>query len=71
MRTLTKKTRTKRGCDYCLDMRKEKPKEKDGKPVYKCIHGKCPYHELDKHETYDDYLKSEDSRMPFDRLFEQ
>lgn len=52
----------KRGCYYhCTDTRLISV----GKGNFRryCIHEKCPYRILDKYETYEDYLKSPDSRI--------
>lgn len=61
MRRLQSKEMCKRGCEFCLDRRKHDFGEVvNGKPIkrYACIHDSgCPYHELDKYESYDDYLK--------------
>lgn len=40
----------KRGCHYCLD--------KVWGKYSLCPHAECPYHELDQHDTYQDFLKS-------------
>lgn len=47
MRTLTKKQKIKRGCEYCLDYKRRQ-----------CKHKKCPYHELDGFEKFTDYLET-------------
>ena len=56
MRLLTSKENRKRGCEWCLDHRWFKSGYV--KRNHACLHETgCPYHELDKYETYDDYLK--------------
>lgn len=59
MRPLTSKEINKRGCLYCLDHQKTKTEVgyKTTKMVHVCIHNFCPYRELDKYESYADYLK--------------
>lgn len=63
MRILKQKEVTKRGCNYCMDMERhkvEKEYENGNKHmIYSkfCPHDRCPYRELDKFETYDDYMK--------------
>jgi hypothetical protein len=36
----------------------------------KCPHEECPYEVLDKYETYEDYLKSKDSKIDIGALLE-
>lgn len=57
MRLLTKKEIKQRGCSYCT-------KAVMKKIVYDklrkhCPYSECPFHELDKYETYREYLKHE------------
>ena len=35
-----------------------------------CPHDECPYKVLDKYETYEDYMKSEDSKILVDEFFQ-
>lgn len=58
MRVLTNKERVKRGCIYCADY-KIKKGGRFSDIVYMCTHSECPYHELDEHNTYESFLKSE------------
>lgn len=51
MRIISKKEKKKRGCMYCLDYKKRR-----------CIHEKCPYHELDKYKTYNEYFKEQEKK---------
>jgi hypothetical protein len=62
-RKLTKKERDKRGCSYCLDTG-------DKEQVWHCPHDECPYTVLDKYETYDDYMKSEDSKIDIETMLD-
>ena len=57
MRPLTSREMTKRGCVWCLDYKKVKILPGDEKRNNACVHNICPYRELDKYDTYDDYLK--------------
>lgn len=60
-RALGKSTIRKRGCVYCTDYYIEKV---EGKKFKRCKHiSGCPYHELDKYDTYEDYLESEDCQI--------
>ena len=55
MRELSKREIEKRGCKYCADVI---PPGYIGRFTHcKCPHEKCPYHELDKVKTYQEYLK--------------
>lgn len=65
MRQLTRKEIKKRGCEYCLYMQRKKHYIKSEKSNYYrqsrlCMFEKCPFRELDKYETYEDYLESPD-----------
>lgn len=62
MRRLTAGEKTKRGCRYCTDLTRKY--ESHGARIYlECPHEKCPHTVLDKYDTYEDYLKSKDSRI--------
>lgn len=55
MRTLSKAEQHKRGCRYCLLVSSE------GKGTAKflvCPADRCPFRELDRFNSYTDYLKS-------------
>ena len=54
MRYVSKAEKKKRGCVNCIDLT---PDRKRGKRV-KCPYEECPYHELDKYDTYDAFLKA-------------
>lgn len=54
MRQLHRKEITQRGCAYCLE---SVMKKYGGHALRHCPHDECPYHELDKYETYKEYLK--------------
>lgn len=62
MRELEKKEIRKRGCDNCLDLKKGRKAKKYNTSYHYCIinkcpYDKCPYTELNKYDTYGDYLK--------------
>ena len=68
VRNLKTHTIKKRGCDFCADM--VKARDEQGKLHKACTHDKRPYKVLDKYETYDEFLKSEDSRILVAQFFE-
>lgn len=57
-RLIRDRERKQRGCIYCLDMQTTG----DGTNIAGryCPYEECPYHELDKYETYDEYMKATD-----------
>ena len=55
-----------RGCFYCLDYQKRRYK---GVRKRVCIHDQCPYHELDKHKSYREYLKNEAPKIPLHKMW--
>lgn len=70
-RKLKQSEMTKRGCIYCLNQKKVGGEYISGAYYagrHICKFDKCPYHELDKHDTYDDYLESEDCQLDFKDL---
>lgn len=60
-RKVPKSEKVKRGCNYCAEARR-------GEHGSICPHDECPYTVLDKHETYEDYMKSEDSKIDITAL---
>lgn len=60
MRLLTFKEKVHRGCFYCIDVKRISTKSG---VCSSCPHDECPYHILDKYETYDDYIESDDSKI--------
>lgn len=69
MRKLKKSELYKRGCLYCMDMVSVFVER--GKYGSKsCPHEECPYKVLDKYETYNDFMKSEDSKILVDEFFD-
>ena len=61
MRYLTECNPEKRGCYYCLNTKLLSAD--NGYSRRYCIHDKCPYHVLDKYDTYEDYVKSPESKI--------
>lgn len=59
VRLVSSAEKRQRGCVYCLDnVRDENTK---GIHVGRyCPYAECPYRELDKHETYEQYIRSTD-----------
>ena len=67
MRALTKLEMYKRGCSYCLD--KVGKKVSNYQKSY-CMHEQCPYSVLDKYKSYNDFMKSKDSKILVDEFFD-
>ena len=57
MRPLTSREMAKRGCIYCLEHKRVKLYPGDVKKNHACVYNVCPYRELDKYNTYEEYLK--------------
>lgn len=57
MRELREKEMRKRGCRYCTQ--RVMKRNVYGLSASHCPHDECPYHELDKYDTYREYLKHE------------
>jgi hypothetical protein len=55
-----------RGCQYCLhsDMKRYK-----GQVRTFCPHRECPYTVLDKYESYEEFMESEDSMILVGEFF--
>jgi hypothetical protein len=51
MRKIRLRERKKRGCEYCTEY-------VIINRYIQCKHNECPFHELDGHRTYGDYLKT-------------
>lgn len=67
MRVIRMAENKQRGCNYCKDVIQ---RNKGYVTQTSCPHDKCPYKVLDKYETYEDYMKSEDSRIIVDEFFQ-
>lgn len=50
-----------RGCQYCADVGHIRAGNHGMR--FACPYEECPYHVLDKHETYEKFMASEDSRI--------
>lgn len=61
MRLLNKKEVKKRGCIHCTDF---KCKRNRYGYFQFCEHNKCPYNELDKYKSYNDFLEAEENKIP-------
>jgi hypothetical protein len=66
MRRLTKKEIKQRGCVYCTRVVVRQFNHTNWRH---CPYGECPFHELDKYETYRDYLKHEGLKIRLTKLF--
>lgn len=60
MRPLAFKEKVQRGCFYCID--RKRVRTASGVST-NCPYDECPYHVLDKYETYEEYVESEDSKI--------
>ena len=66
MRVIHGREKKKRGCAYCKNV----GKAREGKATrFGCPFDKCPYRILDKHETYEDFMASEDSKVLVNEFF--
>lgn len=61
-RAVSNKEKKQRGCIYCADALTEGDRKSTYYVGRFCPHLKCPYHELDKYESYGDYMKDTDLR---------
>lgn len=68
VRKQTKAEIIKRGCEWCTD--RKRARSTDGVVRYGCIYSKCPYTILDKYETYDEFLDSDDSKIITPEFFQ-
>lgn len=67
MRVISKDEKIKRGCIYCIHIKKFR--NHDGVRSG-CQFDECPYTVLDKYESYEEFMASEDSRIPVDEFFQ-
>ena len=67
MRVVSFREKKKRGCWYCTDAQKTKD---HGCIRTGCPHDVCPYHVLDKYDTYEEFLESEDSKILVGEFFQ-
>lgn len=68
MRLVPTYEKKKRGCIECLDA---VPRYgADGRTAgVECPHAECPYHVLDKYDTYEKYMASEDCKILVNEFF--
>ena len=66
MHVISNKERKKRGCEYCTESELKRV-FKDQRRV--CNHEECPYEVLDKYETYEEFMESEDSKIVVNEFF--
>lgn len=67
MRLVLGYEKKQRGCQYCAD---KKLGNQNGESRTCCPFDVCPYHVLDKHETYEDFMASEDSKILVSEFFQ-
>jgi hypothetical protein len=68
MRILPTFEKKKRGCAYCNDMKQVHHGYQGLRNS--CPYDECPYKVLDKYDTYDQFMASEDSKIPVDAFFQ-
>ena len=66
MRVIPPFEKKKRGCIYCQDMQLTRNK---GVKRCGCPHDECPFNVLDKYDTYEQFMASEDSKIMVDGFF--
>lgn len=66
MRVIPLYEKRQRGCQYCMDM---KTIRHEGMTRTACPYGKCKYKVLDKYESYEEYMRSEDCQIQVDEFF--
>lgn len=59
VRLVSSAEKNQRGCVYCLDNVREENTRGNHVGRY-CPYAECPYRELDKHETYEQYMRATD-----------
>ena len=67
MRVIPSFEKKKRGCIYCNDM----GHIRDGCQGLRngCPHDECPYNVLDKYDTYEQFMASDESKILVDGFF--
>lgn len=66
MRVIESAEKKQRGCQYC--------QHKDNTKIFgdirtSCPFAECPFHVLDKYETFEEFLASEDSKILVNEFF--
>lgn len=67
VRVVHKPEMKKRGCLYCTD---SELKKHGYATQTSCPHKECPYKVLDKYDTYEDFMASQDSRILVTEFFQ-
>lgn len=67
MRVVPPYEKKKRGCAFCKDMGHTRT---GGGLRIGCPHDECPYHVLDKYDSYEQFMASEDSKILVDGFFQ-
>ena len=68
MRVIPSYEKKQRGCQYCNDVGHVRNGNQGLR--FGCPHDECPYKVLDKYETYEQFMKSEDSRILVTEFFQ-
>ena len=66
MRVVPYFEKTQRGCPYCLHMN---VKNFSGTTRTACPYDECPFIVLDKYNTYEEFMASEDSKILVNEFF--
>ena len=66
MRVIPLYEKKKRGCQYCLHSKKNRI---EGQLRTCCPFSNCQYPVLDKYESYEEFMESEDSKILVDEFF--
>jgi hypothetical protein len=69
MRFIKFQEKKKRGCLYCQNVVVKKSGYGGGDSHTACPFDECPYKVLDKYETYEAFMKSEDSKILVNEFF--
>jgi hypothetical protein len=67
VRVIRKYENKKRGCNYCFNVEHVKCGHAT---QTRCPFDECPYKVLDKYDSYEDYMASEDSKILVDEFFQ-
>lgn len=66
MRVVPFYEKKQRGCQYCLHVQTVRH---EGEFRTACPFTECPYHVLDKYDSYEEFMESEDSKIPVTEFF--
>lgn len=67
MRAIPIHERKKRGCECCTEVIHTKI---GSRFRLKCPHTECPHHVLDKYDSYDEFMQSEDAKILVTEFFQ-